>query len=114
MTASADTADTDRKEQDVKDKKNPNRWTNVEIEGDPDGYIAAQRAYREEQEKTRRQAMYAADEASFTREFVRNGGERSKASQAFRDHRNRQAAQSAEQADTAAEQAGRRRVRSVL
>jgi hypothetical protein len=98
----------------MKDKKDPRKWTNQEIESDSKGYIAAQRAYREEQEKTRRQAIYAADEASFTREFVAAGGERTKAAQAFRDHRNRQAAHSAEEADAAAEQASRRRVRSTL
>jgi hypothetical protein len=35
----------------TKDPRNPNRWTNREIEADTEGYLAAQAAHAEDQEE---------------------------------------------------------------
>ncbi len=56
----------------------------------------------------------ADDERQFTEAFVSNGGRERDAAAAFRAHRNEQAAQAAAMADAEAEQATRRRARSVL
>jgi 3-phenylpropionate/cinnamic acid dioxygenase small subunit len=45
----------------VKDPKDPRKWTNVEIETDSEGYLKAQKAYAQEQEKQRRDATFVDD-----------------------------------------------------
>jgi general stress protein YciG len=60
------------------------------------------------------QRIEADDERRFADEYVRNGGERSKASAAFRADRDRRAAEEAGRAEEAALQAARRRVRQPL
>jgi hypothetical protein len=98
----------------TKDPKDPRKWTNVEIENDSDGYLEAMANYREEQEKGQRQARYDADLAQFTQQYVAAGGDESEAEEAFKAHRNKQAAIAAEQSDVETYNASRRRVRSVL
>jgi hypothetical protein len=98
----------------MKDQRNPNKWSNTEIEQDSEGYVEAQRAFREDQEAAERQRRDADDERRFTAEFIRNGGRAGDAPAAFRKQRNEQAAQAAAQADASAEQASRRSVRQAL
>ena len=98
----------------TKDPRNPRTWSNVQIEQDPEGYVAAQQAYRDDRESSDRQRQEADDERRFTDEYVRNGGRGRDAAAAFRAHRNEQAAQAAAMADAEAEQETRRRARSVL
>jgi hypothetical protein len=97
----------------TKDRRDPNTWTNLEIEADSEGYLAAQRAYREDREQQERAAAEDADRELYVREFVRQGGDRD-AARAWRKARDEQAAQSAEQAETEAEAVSRRNVRSRL
>ena len=102
----------------MKDPRNPSKWSNREIEADSEGYVAAQQAYRDDQEAAEQQRQEADDERRFTEQFVRNGGQRSGAESAFRAHRDRQAAEAAartaEEADIEALSATRRRVHSNL
>jgi hypothetical protein len=99
----------------MKDKqRNPNKWTNEEIEADSQGYIAAQKAYREDREQQERAAAEDADREMYEREFVRQGGSRDAATREWRKHRDAQAARTAEQVEHEAEAASRRNVRSRL
>jgi hypothetical protein len=95
----------------VKHTRDPNRWTNTEIAEDTEGYVAAQKAYREDRAEEARKVREDFDRQTFVSEFVRRGGTREDAERAYTDSINREAAEAAN-AEAAAVQ--RRRVRSVL
>ncbi len=98
----------------MKDPRNPNRWSNKEIEADPQGYVAAQEAHRQDREKAESQRREADDERRFTAEFIRNGGRAADAPAAFRRTRSEGAARAAARADTTALTASRRHVKQGL
>jgi hypothetical protein len=89
-------------------------WTNREIEQDSEGYVAAQQAYREDQEAAEQQRIEADDERQFTERFVEAGGRERDAAAAYKAHRNQQAAEEAGRMEDAALQGARARVRQVL
>ena len=96
----------------TKDRRDPNAWTNEEIEQDSEGYLAAQKAYREDRAEQDRAAAEDADREMYVREFVRQGGVPVAAARAWRKARDERARQAAEMAE--AEAASRRSVRSRL
>jgi hypothetical protein len=58
----------------TKDPRNPNRWTNREIEADTEGYLAAQAAHAEDREEGERQRREADDLTHFTEDSWRPAG----------------------------------------
>ena len=86
----------------MKDSRNPSAWTNREIEGDPQGYTAAQQAHREDEAAANAKRAERLDRERFTRAFVAAGGRDADALDAYRERRNREAAQAAATADEAA------------
>ncbi len=86
----------------MKDLRNPARWTNKEIEADSTGFVAAQQAFREDQERERAEQAERRDREHFGREFVASGGTRSGAEAAYRERRDERAAEAARAADEAA------------
>jgi hypothetical protein len=89
-------------------------WTNREIEDDSEGYVAAQQAFRDDQEATEQQRQGADDEARFKEEFVQAGGRERDAAAAYRTHRNRQAEEAAARSEEAALEGARAHVRQTL
>jgi hypothetical protein len=87
-------------------------WTNRELEQDPQGYLAAQEAYREHKATEEQKKRDADDLERFTEAFVAAGGNKSDAAAAFRAHRNEQATTAARRADQSAAEESRRRIRS--
>ena len=98
----------------MRDRRDPRKWTNREIEQDSEGYIAAHEAYQEDQATELQRAREADDLARFTDEYVRNGGRERDAATAFRTHRNRLAAEAASRADGAAARDTRERIKHTL
>ena len=98
----------------MKDPRNPSKWTNREIEADSDGYVAAQQAYRDDQEAAERQRQEADDERRFREAFLANGGRERDTATAYKAHRNRQAAEAAGRAEEAALLGARARIRQAL
>lgn len=98
----------------MKDPRNPRTWSNVQIEQDPDGYVLAQEAFRQDREEARRQARESDDLRRFTEAYVAAGGRRSEAASAFTEQRDQRAAESASRAETSILQDARRRVRRAL
>jgi hypothetical protein len=98
----------------MKEPRNPYRWTNREIEADSEGYVAAQQAYREDQEAAEQQRIEADDEARFTESFISAGGRERDAAAAYKAHRNQQAAEAATKAEASVLADARRRIRQAL
>jgi hypothetical protein len=98
----------------TKDPRDPNRWTNREIEPDSEGYLAAQAAHAENREEGECQRREADDLARFTERFVEAGGKSSEAAPAFRKHKAEQAAEAASRADAETLQDARSRLRHSL
>jgi hypothetical protein len=91
----------------MKDSRNPNNWSNREIEEDSAGYVVAQRAYREDQASAAAQRQAEQDQERFTKAFTQAGGSKADAASAYRAKRNEQAALAAAHADEAARLAQR-------
>ncbi len=91
----------------MKDSRNPNNWSNRELEQDTAGYLAAQLAYREDQAREGRQRQEEQDLERFTKAFVVAGGTRADAHDAYRAKRNEEAALAARTADETARLAQR-------
>jgi hypothetical protein len=89
-------------------------WSNKEVEENPQGYLAAQEAYREHKATEEQKKRDADDLERYTEAFVAAGGNKSDAAAAFRAHRNEQAATAARRADQEAAEQARRRIRSVV
>jgi hypothetical protein len=87
----------------TKDPRTPTKWTNAEIEQDAAGYLAAQRAYQEDQDRAKAKQAGAEDLERFTAAFVANGGTSADAEASYRALRNERAAQAARTADEAAQ-----------
>ncbi len=98
----------------TRDPRNPSRWTNVQIERDPDGYVEAQAAYREDREQAETQRREQDDLRLFEEEFVRAGGKRSEAARRFREQRDRDGAEAASRASASVLKDSRRRIRQSL
>ena len=98
----------------TKDKRNPTKWTNAEIQHDAEGYVSAQQAYREDQVEETRKAREQDDLERFVTNFVESGGTREGAEQAFWRQRNETAADAAQRANDEAATASRQRIRSAL
>ncbi len=98
----------------MKNPRDPNKWSNKEIEADPQGYVQAQEAFQEDRQKAEQQRRDSDDERRFTAEFIRNGGRAADAPAAFRRTRSEGAAQAAARVDTTALTASRRSVRQAL
>ncbi len=97
-----------------KNPRDPSTWSNKQIEQDSEGYVEAQRAFREDKETAEQQRRTTDDERRFTAEFIRNGGRAADAPAAFRRTRSEGAAQAAARVDTTALTASRRSVRQAL
>jgi membrane protein involved in colicin uptake len=91
----------------MKDSRNPNNWSNRELEQDTAGYLAAQQAYRQDQAAAAAQRQAEQDLERFTKSFVVAGGTRADAHDAYRAKRNAEAAEAAAHADEAARLAQR-------
>ncbi len=91
----------------MKDSRNPNNWSNREIEQDSEGYRAAQSAYRQDQGVAATQRQAEQDQERFTKAFVVAGGTRADAHDAYRAKRNEEAALAARTADETARLAQR-------
>ena len=86
----------------TRDSRNPNAWSNREIEEDSAGYVAAQEASRLDQAREGRQRAEQKDLERFTAAFVASGGSKADALAAFRAKRNEEASLAASHADEAA------------
>jgi hypothetical protein len=86
----------------TRDSRNPNAWKLKEIEGDSEGYKAAQVAYRLDQAVAADRRQEERDRAAFEASFVAAGGTKSGAGDAYRARRNAEAAEAAAHADEAA------------
>ncbi len=91
----------------MKDSRNPNNWSNRELEQDTAGYLAAQQAYRQDQAAAAAQRQAEQDLERFTKSFVVAGGTRADAHDAYRAKRNAEAAEAAAHADETARLAQR-------
>ncbi len=91
----------------TRDSRNPNAWSNREIEEDSAGYVAAQEASRLDQAREGRQRAEQKDLERFTAAFVASGGSKADALAAYRAKRNEQATEAATFADEAARRAQR-------
>ncbi len=91
----------------TRDSRNPNAWSNREIEEDSAGYVAAQEASRLDQAREGRQRAEQKDLERFTKSFVVAGGTRADAHDAYRAKRNAEAAEAAAHADETARLAQR-------
>jgi hypothetical protein len=91
----------------MKDSRNPNNWKLKEIEGDSEGYKAAQSAYRLDQAAAEFQRQEERDRAAFEAEYVAAGGTKSGAGDAYRARRDEQASLAARTADESARLAQR-------
>lgn len=74
-------------------------WTNTELEEDPQGYLAAQEAQRENSAASEQKEREATDFARFEEAFVKAGGTRSGARAAYEARKNEQAAEATRAAD---------------
>ncbi len=88
----------------TKNPRDERQWTNVDLQGDPDGYKAARAAREADKEKARKEAIYQDDLRSFTKAFVASGGEAQEAGRMFKTRRNEQAAEAASRDEQSAEQ----------
>ena len=91
----------------MKDSRNPNNWSNREIEEDSAAYLAAQSAYRQDQAVAAAQRQAEQDLERFTAAFTKAGGSKADALVAYRAKRNEQATEAATFADEAARLAQR-------
>ena len=91
----------------MKDSRNPNNWSNRELEQDSAGYLAAQQAYRLDQAAASAQRQEEQDLERFTKSFVVAGGTRADAHDAYRQRVNEEAALAARTADETARLAQR-------
>ncbi len=91
----------------MKDSRDHTKWTNKEIEGDSEGYKAAQRAHSLDLDDAAAQRNEERDRAAFEAEYVAAGGTKSGAGDAYRARRNAEAAEAAAHADEAARLAQR-------
>jgi len=89
----------------MKDSRNPNNWSNREIEEDSAGYVAAQQAYRLDQAVAADRRQEEQDQERFTKSFVVAGGTRADAHDAYRQRVNEEAALAARTADETARRA---------
>jgi hypothetical protein len=98
----------------TKNPRDPRTWTNIEISKDAAGYLAAQDAFREDRAAAdlRRREDY--DKSRFTESFIRAGGKREAAEEAFWSERNEDATQKARREEDEALRTSRRSVRRGL
>jgi hypothetical protein len=82
-------------------------WSLKEIEQDSAGYVAAQVAYRQDQDAAADRRQAEQDQERFTKSFVVAGGTRADAHDAYRERRNAEAAEAARTADETARLAQR-------
>jgi len=97
-----------------KDPRNPYRWSNVEIEQDAPGYIAAQEAFRHAGEEAETRRREEDDLQRFSSAYVEAGGDHKDARAAFREQRGQQAAAAATKAEASVLADARRRIRQAL
>jgi hypothetical protein len=91
----------------MKDSRNPNAWSNREIEEDSAAYLAAQQAYRQDEAVAAAQRQEQLDKERFTKSFVVAGGTRADAHDAYRQRVNEEASLAARTADETARLAQR-------
>ena len=91
----------------MKDSRNPNNWSNRELEQDSAGYLAAQSAHRQDQAAATAQRQAEQDLERFTKSFVVAGGTRADAHAAYRQRVNEEASLAARTADETARLAQR-------
>jgi hypothetical protein len=105
----------------TKNPRDERVWTNIEVQEDAQGYLAAQQRRREDAEAEVAKRREESDKARFIEEFVAEGGEPDDAAVMWRAVKNELAAEATRRAVDAGERAGeaaveqaRRRMRQVL
>jgi len=91
----------------TKAPRDERKWGNAELEADPQGYLAAQKARHEDEAAAADRKREQQDEEIFGAAFVANGGTKAGAGDAFRAKRDEQAALAARHADESARRAQR-------
>jgi hypothetical protein len=91
----------------TRDSRNHQVWSLKEIEGDSAGYVAAQSAYRQDQDAAAAQRRADQDLERFTAAFLTAGGTKSGAGDAYRAKRDAEATEAATFADETARRAQR-------
>ena len=98
----------------MKDPRNPNAWTNREIEQDSVGYVAAQEAHRRNEAVAADRRAEERDRDRFVAAFVKEGGSKADALDAYRKCTNERAAEAIRTADEAADEAAHREQRYAV
>jgi hypothetical protein len=98
----------------TKRERDPRQWSNEEIAKDTQGYLAAQQAFIEDRDAAQIRRREVDDLSRFTASFVRAGGKREDAEEAFWSQRNEGAAERARREDDDVLLASRRNVRRGL
>jgi len=91
----------------MRDSSNPSAWTLKDIEGDSAGYRAAQSASRQDRTLEEQKRQESLDRASFEAAFIKAGGTRAGAGDAYRAKRDQRASEAAAFADETARLAQR-------
>ncbi len=91
----------------MRDSRDHTKWTNKEIEQDSAGYIAAQRAHRQDEAVAADRRQEEQDQERFSAAFTKAGGSKADAHDAYRQRVNEEAAQAARTADETARLAQR-------
>ena len=91
----------------MRDSRNPSAWTLKDIEGDSAGYKAAQSAARQDRTLEEQKRQEALDRAAFEAAFIKAGGTRAGAGDAYRAKRDQRASEAAAFADETARLAQR-------
>ncbi len=68
----------------TKNPRDPRVWTNEEIQDDSAGYLAAQQAFREDQEKAKREAAIERKKADYVERLCSMGLSKQEAEAAWR------------------------------
>jgi len=86
----------------TKDMNDHRKWTNYEIQTDPEGYLAVQRRVLEREAQAQQKHKEEADYAIFVRMFCAAGGTPEGARAAYEARKNEQALEAARRAESEA------------
>ena len=83
----------------MKNPRKASEWTTREIESDSAGYLAAQKAEREDAGKAAERKAAADEQRRYEAAYVQAGGSKSEAAEAYRHHKDEGAREQAAVAD---------------
>jgi len=92
----------------TKNPRDERVWTNIEVQEDAQGYLAAQKRRWQDEEAEQIKRREEDNKARFTEEFVTAGGDPDEAILVWKTLRNEQASDAAWRAEEAAEQSALR------